>query len=69
MAERKRTNDGNKEKEKFLSETETPDQGGRAGGDLQKDVGTQDAMRRAEKGEDGVTRVTGEDKRNHGEPS
>ena len=40
MAERKRSNDGTKETEKFLSETETPDQGGRAGGDSQKDVGT-----------------------------
>ena len=69
MAERKRSNDGSKETDKFLSDTDTPDQGGRAGGGLQKDVGTQDALRRAEKGEDGMTRVTGEDKRNHGEPS
>jgi len=69
MAERKRSNDGTKETEKFLSETETPAQGVRAGGDLQKVFVTKEAMRRAEKGEDGVTRVTGEDKRNHGEPS
>ena len=61
MAERKRSNDGTQETEKFVSDTETPSQGGRAGGDLQKDVGTQ--------GDDGVTRVTGEDKRNHGEAS
>ncbi|SFG22865.1 hypothetical protein [Sulfitobacter dubius] len=69
MAERKRSNDGTQETEEFVSDAETPSQGGRAGGDLQKDVGTQDAERRAEKGDDGVTRVTGEDKRNHGEAS
>ncbi len=42
-------------------------QQGRAQGNLQRDVATQDEEKRATETPAGVTRVTGQDKRNHGE--
>lgn len=67
MAERHRSKDGVSETEKFMSEADDIDHQGRAGGDLQRDIGTQAEKKRVDKPEGG-TRVTGEDKRNHGEP-
>ncbi|UWR21342.1 hypothetical protein [Sulfitobacter sp. S190] len=67
MAERHRSNDGTRETEKFTDDTAAAAQQGRAGGDLQRDVSTQDERKRATEDPEGTTRVTGEDKRNHGE--
>ena len=70
MAERHRSNDGSKETEAVLNDIDADiSQQGRAGGNLQRDVATQDEEKRATETPAGATRVTGEDKRNHGEPS
>ena len=67
MAERHRSKDGNRETEKFIDDTETPDQGGRAGGNLERKVGTRDLLKRAEKGDDaGTTRVHKSDEKGQG---
>lgn len=67
MAERKRSNDGRSEIEELLGDEATPSQQGRAQGELERNVGTQDALKRAEKGEDaGVTRVTKADEKGQG---
>ncbi|CTQ34055.1 hypothetical protein [Jannaschia rubra] len=60
MAERHRSNDGSRDTDKFIEDMpETPDQQGRAGGRVARDVGTQDSLKRATKqGVSGVTRVT-----------
>lgn len=47
-------------------EAPTPSQQGRAGGNLERDVGTQDALKRATQRRPGTTRVRKEDKRRHG---
>lgn len=57
MPERKRSQDGTRETEKFTHDVETPDQQGRAGGNLERKVGTRDALRRVRHGEDATTRV------------
>ena len=44
----------------------TPSQQGRAGGNLERDVGTQDALKRATQSRPGTTRVRKEDKIRHG---
>ena len=67
MAERHRSKDGSKDSEKILGDATQISQQGRADGNLQRDVATQDEMKRATERPAGVTRVTGEDKRNHGE--
>ena len=67
MAERHRSNDGTKETDKFTSDAAQPGQQGRAGGNLERDVGTRDEADRAVDDPEGRTRVTGQDKRNHGE--
>ncbi|CTQ50658.1 hypothetical protein [Jannaschia donghaensis] len=60
MAERKRSNDGTRETDQFIEDMpETPDQQGRSGGQIARDVGTADSLARAtEQGVKGVTRVT-----------
>ena len=67
MAERHRSSDGSKDSSAFVSDLPQPGQQGRADGNLQRDVATQDEEKRAMETPAGVTRVTGEDKRNHGE--
>lgn len=67
MAERHRSKDGKKDSDEYLTDTDAPDQKGRAGGNLQRDVATQDEKNQAEEDRAGVTRVTGQDDRNHGE--
>ncbi|QFT59436.1 hypothetical protein FIU94_11435 [Sulfitobacter sp. THAF37] len=67
MAERKRSKDGSKDSEKIIGEAADISHQGRAGGNLERDVGTQDEAKRATEKPAGVTRVTGQDKRNHGE--
>ncbi len=68
MAERHRSKDGTRETDAFIEDMpETPDQQGRAGGNLARDVGTQAALERAQgKDADGVTRVTKSDEIDHG---
>ena len=67
MAERLRSKDGVSETERFVDDADTPAQQGRAQGNLERNVGTQDALKRAEKGEDaGVTRVTKQDEKGQG---
>lgn len=67
MADRKRSQDGRSETQEILDEAETPSQQGRSQGNLERDVGTQDGLKRAVKGEDaGVTRVTKEDEKGQG---
>ena len=67
MAERHRSKDGVRETEKYISEADDVDHQGRAGGDMQRDVGTKDEAKQVVEKPEGHTRVTGEDKRNHGE--
>ena len=67
MAERYRSKDGSKDSEKLIGDLPAASQQGRADGNLQRDVATQDEEKRATETPAGVTRVTGEDKRNHGE--
>ncbi len=57
MADRYRSQDGHRETEDFISKEETPDQQGRFGGNLQRKVGTRDALKRVEQGDDATTRV------------
>lgn len=67
MAERHRSKDGTSETERLVGDDATPSQQGRAKGTLQRDVGTQDLKKRAEKGDDaGVTRVTKADEKGAG---
>ncbi|MGR3804948.1 hypothetical protein [Marinibacterium profundimaris] len=65
MAERLRSKDGVKETREFLDDADTPSQQGRAGGNLERKVGTRDLLKRAEKG-DGSTRVTKSDEKGEG---
>lgn len=60
MAERHRSQDGTRETDQFIEDMpETPSHQGRAGGDVARDVGTEDSLRRATtQGARGVTRVT-----------
>ncbi|MEQ6247621.1 hypothetical protein ABMC89_01885 [Sulfitobacter sp. HNIBRBA3233] len=67
MAERHRSKDGSRDSDKFVDEDADISQQGRAGGDIQRDVATQDEEKRGVEKPHGTTRVTGEDKRNHGE--
>lgn len=67
MADRKRSQDGSRDTDAFVTDDKLDGQQGRQGGDLQKDVATQDEEKRAKEKPAGVTRVTGEDERKHGE--
>lgn len=67
MAERKRSNDGERETEKFIDDTETPGQQGRAGGNLERKVGTRDLLKQVDKGEGNTTtRVRKSDEKGEG---
>lgn len=65
MVERKRSRDGVKETEQF----EAPDAGspGRAGGNLARDIGTRDDLKRSREQPSGVTRVTKSDEQKRDE--
>lgn len=67
MAERHRSKDARKDTEKILGEASTMSQRGREGGDLKRDIATQDELKRANEKPAGATRVTGEDKHKSGE--
>ena len=67
MADRHRSSDGTRETKDLVPDAPTPSQQGRAQGNLERDVGTQDLMKRAQQGEDaGVTRVTKADEKGQG---
>lgn len=66
MAERYRSNDGRKETDAYVDPEATPSQHGRAQGTLERDVGTRDALKRAEQDRPGATRVTKSDERGQG---
>lgn len=66
MAERKRSKDGTSETEQFVDDAvETPSQGGRSQGNLERSVGTRDEGRQAKQGE-ATTRVTKSDEKGEG---
>ncbi|MFD2738865.1 hypothetical protein ACFSUD_04730 [Sulfitobacter aestuarii] len=67
MADRHRSKDGSKDSEKVLGDKTETQQQGREGGNLQRDVATRDEEKRSTERPAGSTRVTGADKRNHGE--
>ena len=67
MPERVRSKDGRSETAEILRDApDTPSQQGRAQGNLERNVGTQDEEKRVFKGEMGKTRVTKEDERGQG---
>ncbi|TNF20974.1 MAG: hypothetical protein EP318_08865 [Rhodobacteraceae bacterium] len=57
MADRKRSQDGKRETEDYVDDAATPSQQGRADGNLERQVGTRDLLKRAEQDRPGVTRV------------
>lgn len=66
MAERKRSNDGQRETLEYIDDADTPSQQGRAQGNLERKVGTRDELKRAEKNRAGATRVTKSDEKGQG---
>ena len=65
MADRLRSKDGTRDTDKFIEDMpETPGQQGRSGGEIARDVGTQDSLEKAtEQGVKGTTRVRKSDER------
>lgn len=57
MAERHRSQDGKRETENYIDKEDTPTQQGRADGGVERQVGTRDLLKRAEKDRPGITRV------------
>jgi hypothetical protein len=66
MAERHRSKDGSKETEEIIGEAADISQKGREGGDIERRVGTRDEQKRATEKPAGITRVTGQDRRETG---
>jgi hypothetical protein len=66
MAERHRSKDGSRDTDQFIEEMpKTPSHQGREGGEIARDVGTEDSLKRAnQQGAKGTTRVT----KKHDEP-
>jgi hypothetical protein len=58
MTERHRSKDGSKDTDKILGEKGAVDQQGRSGGALQRNIATQDEIKRATQRPAGKTRVT-----------
>lgn len=65
MVERQRSKDGTRETERF----QAPDGGspGRAGGNLARDIGTKDELKRSQEQPAGVTRVSKSDEQQRDE--
>jgi len=66
MAERQKSNDGRRETEEVLGQKPedldpSPEQGGRAGGELHRKVGTRDEEKRHDETDPGKTRPLGQD--------
>ncbi|QIE47055.1 hypothetical protein G5B38_16825 [Pseudohalocynthiibacter aestuariivivens] len=66
MADRQRSKDGKRETETIVQDEKTPTQQGRAGGNLERDVGTRAALNRAKGDRPGVTRVRKSDEKGQG---
>jgi hypothetical protein len=66
MADRIKSHDGRRESEEILGETGSVSQGGRSGGRLARDIGTQDEEKRAIERPAGATRVTKADEKEGG---
>lgn len=66
MAERKRSKDGERDTEEFVDKADTPSDQGRAQGNLERKVGTRDTLKRAERGDEGATRVHKSDEKGEG---
>lgn len=66
MAERKRSNDGQRETLDYIDDAETPSQQGRGQGNLERKVGTRDELKRATDDRAGATRVTKSDEKGQG---
>ncbi|MFW8592842.1 hypothetical protein [Cribrihabitans neustonicus] len=58
MAERKRSKDGHRETDDLLGAEGTVSHQGRTGGNLQRDIATEDEEKRAKSRPAGATRVT-----------
>ncbi|MEY8801063.1 hypothetical protein AB9K35_12185 [Leisingera sp. XS_AS12] len=58
MAERKRSKDGHRETEEIPGAQGTISQQGRIGGDLQRDIASEDELKRSKSRPAGKTRVT-----------
>lgn len=58
MAERKRSKDGRRETEEVPGAKGTVSQQGRSGGGLQRDIGSEDELKRSKSRPAGKTRVT-----------
>ena len=72
MADRKRSTDGSRETEEVLGEKpenleEAPSEGGRAGGELARKIGTRDEKKRHDDTSAGTTRETDQDKNDSGD--
>ncbi|WP_272009723.1 hypothetical protein [Roseovarius sp. ZX-A-9] len=66
MVHRHRSKDGTRETEAFMKGPDTPSQQGRGDGNLERDVGTRDALKRARDDRAGATRVRKSDERGQG---
>ncbi|WP_339952319.1 hypothetical protein [uncultured Albimonas sp.] len=62
MAERQRSRRGGRDTDAILGKDGAPTQGGRGGGDLARDIGTRDHLKRAFERPAGATRAQGADK-------
>ena len=63
MAERVRSKDGSRDTDKVMGAEGETDQQGRQGGNLQRDIGTRDELKRATERPAGDTRVTKADEK------
>ena len=54
MADRKRSDSGSRETEKYTPKSPKPDQSGRSDGDLQRDAGTRDEKEKIRRGGGGA---------------
>lgn len=55
-----------RETEDYIDDQDTPAQQGRAGGNLERDVGTRDLLKRARQDKPGTTRVRKSDEKGQG---
>lgn len=67
MAERKRSKDGKSETSQYREAGGGGGDAGRSGGNLARDIGTEDALKRAEEDRAGTTRVEKSDEHDRAE--
>lgn len=66
MAERRKSTDGVRETDEYVDDMDTPSDHGRAGGNLERKVGTRDVLKRATQDRPGATRVRKADEKGRG---